>query len=289
VAELYLNGRFLPAEQACIPVLDRGFLFGDSVYEVIPVYGGRPFRPVQHLARLDASLAAIGMANPLPHREWNSILQRLSNQLPGQNQQLYLQITRGVGSHRSHVPPPGLQPTVLAMAMPLPLPDTAQLEAGINAITTPDQRWARCDIKATTLLANILAQRQAAAAGASEAILVRDGLALEGTASNIFVVQNGCLVTPPKGPHLLPGITRDLVLELAATAGIPCNERNIPAGELADAEELWITSSTREIMAVTRLDGRIIGDGHPGPLWRRLLALFRDYKAAFARGEPGND
>jgi D-alanine transaminase len=198
-------------------------------------------------------------------------------------------VTRGVGTSRRHVPEPGITPTVLAMTMPLPRPEPAVLEAGIAAITTPDLRWARCDIKATTLLANILAQREAAAADAREAILVRHGEALEGSASNIFLVQNGCLITPPKGPQLLPGITRDLVLELAATAGIPSSERPIPVAELVGADELWITSSTREIMPVTRLDGHPIGTGRAGPMWRQLLALFHGYKEAFVRGEHDDD
>jgi len=273
--QVYLNGEFLPGAQACVPVMDRGLLFGDSVYEVIPCYAGRPFRLEQHLERLDHSLAAIRLPNPLSREAWRRLLERLAAQLPGQDQQLYLQVTRGAYPTRDHRLPEHPRPTVLAMTSPLNPHRADYGERGISAITVPDIRWQRCDIKATSLLGNVLMRQQAVDAGADEAILIRDGEALEGTATSLFLVRDGGLVTPPKGPHLLPGVTRDLVLELAQAHGIPWAEAAIPVAQLGSADEIWLTSSTREVAPVTRLDGRPVGDGRPGPLWRRMHALFR--------------
>jgi len=277
--KVYLNGRFLPQDQACVPVTDRGFLFGDSVYEVIPAYGGAPLRLEQHLARLDRSLAAIHMTNPLSHPQWGEVLAGLLAQLPGEDQQLYIQITRGAPPERKHAIPEGLAPTVLATTRALPGRDPALVQQGITAITLDDIRWQRCDIKATTLLANVLAHRHAREEGADEAILVRDGQALEGTASNLFMVSHGLLITPPTGNCILPGITRDLVLELAEEEGIPYAEAAIATADLEQAEEIWLTSSTREIRPVTRLNGKPVGDGVPGPQWRRMDQLLDAYKA----------
>lgn len=277
--QLYLNGEFVPEDQACVPVLDRGFLFGDSIYEVIPAYGGRPFRWEHHLQRMAHSLRAIGLSNPLSDEQWEAILKQLTAQLPGQDQQLYLQITRGVMSKRDHQPGAQTTPTVLAMTGALKPRDPAIAEKGVSAITLPDLRWQRCDIKATTLLANVLARQEATARGADEAILIRDEQAREGSASNLFIVRHGLLITPPKDGRILPGITRDLVLELAAEAGIPYAEAAISNEELGQAEEVLLTSSTREIMPVTRLDDQTVGDGRPGPIWQRLDTQFDAYKA----------
>jgi len=279
VLNVYLNGRFIPQDQACVPITDRGLQFGDSVYEVVPAYGGVPFRLEQHLARLDRSLAAIHMHNPLSHDEWSAILHELTAQLPGQDQQVYIQITRGAPPVRDHAIPAGLKPTVLASTRQLPGRDPAVAQQGISAITLEDIRWRRCDIKATALLANVLAHHQAREQGADEAILVRDGQALEGTASNLFMVSHGLLITPPTGDCILPGITRDLVLELAAEEGIPYAEAAINVDDLAEAEEIWLTSSTREIRPVTQLNGKPVADGHPGALWRRMDLLLDAYKA----------
>jgi D-alanine transaminase len=276
--KVYLNGRFIPRDQACVPVSDRGFLFGDSVYEVIPAYGGVPLRLEQHLTRLDRSLAAIHMVNPLSHAEWQEVLAELTAQLPGEDQQLYIQITRGAPEDREHVIPKGLKPTVLATTRELKTPDPEQAAKGISAITLDDIRWHRCDIKSTNLLANVLAYTQAKAEGVDEAILVRDGQVLEGAASNLFMVSHGLLITPPTGDCILPGITRDLVLELAGENGIPYAEAAIGADELAQADEIWLTSSTREVRAVTRLNGKPVGDGRPGPLWQRMTQLFEANK-----------
>ena len=277
--KVYLNGRFVPRDQACVPITDRGFLFGDSVYEVIPAYGGAPLRLEQHLERLDRSLAAIHMNNPLSHEAWGKVLGELLAQLPGQDQQVYIQITRGAPPEREHAIPEGIAPTVLATTRALPARNPEVAQQGIHAITLDDIRWHRCDIKATTLLANVLAYNQAREEGADEAILVRDGLALEGTASNLFVVSHGLLITPPTDNCILPGITRDLVLELAAEEGVPYAEASIAVGDLEEAEEIWLTSSTREIRPVTSLNGKPVGNGQPGPLWRRMDLALDAYKA----------
>lgn len=273
-ARIYLNGEFVDQSRACVSVFDRGLLFGDGVYEVVPAYGGRLFRPQQHLARLDRSLAAIRMANPMEHAAWIEVLQHLTEQLGHADQALYLQVTRGAYPVRSHAIPRQVEPTVFAFTYALPDPDPQIASAGVTAITLDDIRWRRCDIKAVTLLANVLAHSQARDEQADEAILVRDGRAIEGTASNLFIVNQGLLITPPNSDYLLPGVTRDLVLELAREHGLPYAEAEIGVAELAGADEVWLTSSTREIMPVTRLNGQPVGDGVPGPAWQQMTALF---------------
>ena len=271
---VYLNGEFVDAAQACLPITDRGLLFGDAVYEVVPAYGGHLFRPRQHLERLDRSLAEIRMANPLSHDAWLEVLQHLTEQLGHVDQHLYLQVTRGAYPVRSHAIPEPARPNLFAFTYTAPEPDPQMARDGIAAITLDDIRWQRCDIKATTLLANVLAHSRARDEQAEEAILVRDGQAMEGTASNLFIVSNGLLITPPKSDRLLPGVTRDLVLELAREHGLPYAEAAIGLPELEIADEVWLTSSTREIMPVTRLNGRPVGDGAPGPAWHRINTLF---------------
>lgn len=280
----YLNGEYLPRDRACLPITDRGLLFGDSVYEVVPAYGGIPFRVTHHLERLDRSLAAIGMHNPLGHADWQGIFERLSRQLPGQDQSIYLQVTRGAYPIRNHVIPDQVVPNVLAFTTVNPPHDPETARRGIKVITLEDIRWHRCDIKATTLLANVMARAQAGAEGADEAILIRDGAAMEGTASNLFIVSNGLLITPPESPELLPGITRDLVLELARESGMPFAQAAIGAAELEGAEEIWLTSSTREIAAVVELNGLPVSDGTPGELWHRMDALFQACKERLRLG-----
>jgi D-alanine transaminase len=282
---VYLNGEFLPVERAQVSVMDRGFIFGDGVYEVIPVYGGRLFRLDQHLQRLARSLAEIRLANPLSGDAWRQCLQEVVRRNGAGDQSVYVQITRGVAP-RDHAFPMEVKPTVYAASSPLK-PLTADLaEHGVAAVSLPDIRWQRCDIKAITLLPNILLRQQAIDQGAVEAILVRDGQVNEGAASNVFIVKAGILITPPKGPFLLPGITRDLVLELAAVHGIAHREATLTPQDLALAEEVWLTSSTREILPVTRLDQRPVGNGKPGQLWRRMISLYQDYKQSVReRGE----
>ena len=280
----YLNGEYLPRDRACLPITDRGLLFGDSVYEVVPAYGGIPFRVTHHLERLDRSLAAIGMHNPLGHADWQGIFEHLSRQLPGQDQSIYLQVTRGAYPIRNHVIPDHVVPNVLAFTTVNPPNDPETACRGIKVITLEDIRWHRCDIKATTLLANVMARAQAGAEGADEAILIRDGAAMEGTASNLFIVSNGLLITPPESPELLPGITRDLVLELARESGMPFAQAAIGTAELEGAEEIWLTSSTREIAAVVELNGLPVSDGTPGELWHRMDALFQACKERLRLG-----
>ncbi len=276
--QVYLNGEFLPLEQARVSVMDRGFLFGDGVYEVIPAYGGKPFRLEEHLARLDNSLAEIRMGPPLDHAGWTVILGRLTAQFPGRDQSLYLQVTRGPADERNHVIPATVTPTLFAMTSLL-TPPPADIEArGIAAITLDDIRWRLCHIKAITLLANVLLKEDARERGATEAILVRDGFATEGAASNLFLVEGESIATPPKSRHLLPGITRDLVLELARDGGLTCREEAIAADRLAGADEIWMTSSTREIMPVVLLDGKRVGNGVPGRMFRAIDSLYARYK-----------
>jgi D-alanine transaminase len=285
----YVNGRFVPQGEACVPIMDRGLLFGDSVYEVVPVYGGHPFRVEHHLRRLDRSLAAIRMDNPLSHDEWHSVFRRLTEQLPGLDQSLYLQVTRGAYPVRKHVIPAEVHPNVIAFTSTNPTHDADEVARGIAVITLDDIRWHQCNIKATTLLANVLARAQAGEEGADEAILVRDGAAMEGTASNLFIVSNGLLITPPDSNELLPGVTRDLVLELAEEDGIPFAQASISVADLEQADEIWLTSSTREVGAVVRLNGRPVGDGRPGPLFHRMYGLYQACKARLRTGANCHD
>lgn len=274
---VYLNGEFLPLAQAQVSVTDRGFVFGDGVYEVIPVYGGRLFRLEQHLQRLARSLREIRLPDPLSGDEWQKCLQEVVRRNGGGDQSIYMQITRGAAP-RDHAFPKQVRPTVYVVSSPLQPMAAEIMERGVAAVALPDIRWQRCDIKAITLLPNILLRQQALDQGADEAILVRDGQVNEGAASNLFIVKDGELITPPKGPFLLPGITRDLILELAATHGIPHREAAITPPDLQAADEVWLTSSTREILPVTRLDQRPVGDGKPGALWRKMMSLYQDYK-----------
>lgn len=274
---VYLNNEFLPASQACIPVLDRGFIFGDGVYEVIPAYGGALFRLDEHLQRLQNSLDAVRIPNPLSNAGWKTMLDELITQNTGGDQSLYLQVTRG-SAKRDHAMPDEPIPTVFAMSNELHPVSQEIREHGVAAIVLDDIRWQRCHIKAISLLPNILLRQEALDQDAAEAILIREGCATEGAASNLFAVINGVLTTPPTGPFLLPGITRDLILELAAANNIPHQEKNISLVELQTAEEIWLTSSTKEILPVTQLDGTSVANGRPGPLYQQMLALYQDYK-----------
>ncbi|MEJ2381766.1 MAG: D-amino acid aminotransferase [Gammaproteobacteria bacterium] len=283
MSSVYLNGDFVPLDQACVPVLDRGFLLGDGVYEVIPVYGGRPFRLAQHLARLQHSLDGVRIPNPLDENRWAQALDELIRHHGGGDQSVYLQVTRGVAVKRDHAFPHPITPTVFMMSTPLAPPEEHLLSAGVAAVTRADTRWQHCDIKAITLLPNVLLRQEAVDAGAAEAILIRDGEATEGAASNLFIVADGTLITPPKSAHLLPGITRDLILELAQAHDIPWREQAIPEQALRSAREVWVSSSTREILPVTTLDGKPVGDGTPGPVWARMHAIYQDYKQTLSR------
>lgn len=282
---VYLNGVFVPIEEAYVSVLDRGFLFGDGVYEVIPVYGSHLLRLTKHLQRLQNSLDGIRLQNPLSMAEWRDMLQHLVSRNEGVDQSVYLQVTRGVAPKRDHRFPDEVIPTVFAMSNPLsPVPRDA-LHAGTTAITLDDIRWRVCNVKATALLANTLLRQQASDRDAGEAILLRDGLVTEGSASNVFIVTGGMLVTPRTSPLLLPGITRDLVLELARIHNIANTERDISEQELRQADEIWITNSTREIVPVLELDGQPVGNGQPGPLWQKMIDIYQDYKQQLRDGK----
>lgn len=281
---VYVNGEFCPEDQACVPVLDRGFIFGDGVYEVIPAYNGKLFRLQQHLERLQTNLDAIRIQNPMTFGQWEDMLYELidRNRKNSDNNHysVYLQVTRGVAK-RDHALPDNIKPTVVAMANPLLSPSGDDLKTGVKAITADDFRWRNCQIKATSLLANVLLRQMAVDKGATESILIRDDYAYEGAASNIFIVENGCIITPPKSQYLLPGITRDLVLELAAKNNIPHEESTISRTRLQDADEIWMTSSTKEILPITQLDNRPVGKGVPGPIWKKMLDLFQAFKQSY--------
>ena len=281
----YLNGTFLPLEDASVPVMDRGFLFGDGVYEVIPVYAGRLFRLAHHLQRLRNSLQAVHIDNPLADSDWENVLTELVSRNATPDQAVYLQVTRGVAAKRDHAFPTDTQPTLFAMSTPMAASADIDSIAGAIAITLPDVRWKLCNIKAITLLPNVMLRQQAVDAGAVEAILIKDGYAIEGAASNVFIVKNGLLITPPNGPALLPGITRDLIIELAANHAMPFREADITEAELFAADEIWLSSSTREISPVTLLDDTAISAGKPGPLWKRMITLYQQYKAALRSGK----
>ncbi len=273
----YLNGTCLPLEQARVSPLDRAFLFGDAVYEVIPVYGGRPFRLREHLHRLDRSLAGIRMPPPLSHGEWAAVCADLLARNGAGDAYLYLQVTRGAEHGRSHSWPDGLRPTLFAYASELEPLAGKLVEEGVSAVTAEDTRWARRDIKSTALLANVLLKRLAVDAGAFETILLEDGALTEGSSTTVHVVKDGILRTPPNGRHILPGTTRDVVTELAARMGLPSASEAVPEALLREADEIWLAFSTRGVLPVTRLDGRPVGGGRPGPWYARMHAAFLAY------------
>ena len=281
---VFLNGKFLPIEQATVPVLDRGFIFGDGVYELIPVYSRVPFRMDEHLARLEKSLGAVRIKNPYTREKWREILLALIAKQPWDDQGVYLQVTRGVAK-RDHAFPAGVEPTVFAMCNPLVNPPKELVEKGAAAVSAVDYRWHRCDIKSISLIGNCLLRQVSADAGAAETILFRDGRLTEASASNVFVAKNGKLLSPPKSSLILPGITYDVVVEIAAAVRIPLEFRDVTEAEVRAADELWLTSSSKEILAVTVLDGKPVGDGRPGPLFRKAYAGYQEFKAKVMRKE----
>lgn len=281
---IYLNGEFLPIEEARIPVLDRGFIFGDGVYELIPVYSRRPFRIDEHLARLQHSLDGIRLPNPHAPEEWRELITTLIAQQPFDDQSVYLHITRGV-ARRDHAFPPGVTPTVMVMANPLVTPTPEQIENGVAAVTAVDNRWLRCDIKAISLLPNVLLRQLAVDGGAAETILLRGGFMTEGAASNIFVVKDEIIFAPPKNNLMLPGITYDVVVELAQQNNVEVRVGAVPERLLRNADEIWQTSSTREVLAITTLDGNPVGNGRPGLLGQRMLEWYQAFKAGVMRAD----
>ncbi|MBI3479490.1 MAG: D-amino acid aminotransferase [Nitrosomonadales bacterium] len=281
---IYLNGQFMPIEDAKISVLDRGFIFGDGVYEVIPVYTRKAFRLAEHLRRLRHSLDGIRLVNPHGDSEWAGIINELIARNPGEDQYLYLHITRGVAKRDHAFPNPPVAPTIFMMSSPLSAPPAELLQSGVCAVTAQDNRWLRCDIKAIALLPNVLLRQMAVDAGCAETILIRaeskseGAFMTEGAASNIFVVKDDKLLAPPKDNLMLPGITYDVILEIAAAHGIQYEVRRIAAAEIFAADELLLTSSTKEVLAITQLDGKPVGTGKPGAMFARLHQLYQDFK-----------
>lgn len=271
----YLDGVFKPLGEAQVSVLDRGFIFGDGVYEVVPVFDRVAFCPQRHHRRLTRSLAAVGIPACVSAQEFDTILSRLIEDNEGGNFALYLQITRGVGT-RQHAPPADMVPTVFAMVSSTEAADDES--SAISAVTREDFRWGRCDIKSTSLVANVLLRGEAQRDGAEEAILIRDGAVTEGAASNVFVVAGGVVKTPPHSEHILPGVTRDLLVELLARSDIVIMETGISRHDLHAADEIWLTSSSREMSAVGRLDAEPIGNGKPGPVFAAARRLYQAYK-----------
>jgi len=281
MSQVYLNGAFMAPDEARISPLDRGFLFADGIYEVIPAYNSVLFRFDEHLQRLERSLREVDIGNPHDRPQWQALCEELVARNGGGNLSVYLQITRGAATKRDHAfPDPPVAPTVFMMTSPIAVPaaDSPDTASGGKAITRDDTRWARCDIKSISLLPNSLLRQQAVVAGAMETILLRDGFVTEGSASNVFIVRDGVVVTPPKNHAILGGITRDLVVELCGQHGLPFAEREITEAELRQAEEIWISSSTKEVVPITQLNDAIVGDGKPGAMWKTLARHYVDFK-----------
>lgn len=274
---VYLNGRFLPIEEAKISPLDRGFIFGDGVYEVIPYYDGRGLRAREHLERLQRSMDALYLQNPHSIADWEARIGELIARNGGGNVGVYIQVTRGVAK-RDFPPPQGLAPTVFMMANPLATPKPEVYEKGLRAVSIDDNRWLRCHVKSTALLGAVLLKHEASLDGGDEAVMFRDGYLTESTASNIAAVKDGVILCPPLDNLVLGGITYTLMMELAQRDGMPLDVRRVSRREVRDADELWIMSSTKEVAPIVQLDGKPIGDGVPGPAFKKMRRLFDEYK-----------
>lgn len=273
----HLNGTLLPLRDARVSPLDRSFLFGDGVYEVAAARAGQPRRLAANLARLRRSLSELRIRNPHSDEQWARLVEELIAANGGGNVYVYLQVSRGVEYGRNHAPLPDVEPTVFGFCTPLPTITTEALEQGLSCITAQDTRWARCDIKSVALLANVLLRQQSVEAGADEVILLRDGYLTEASASSIYVVIGDEVRVPPNGVRLLPGTTRGLVEELADQHRIPRRAVPVREQELRSADEVWLSSATKGVLAVTRIDGQAVGDGKPGPLWQRMYQLMEAY------------
>jgi len=276
---IYLNGMFLPKTEATVSVLDRGFLFSDGVYEVIPVYDGKPMGLIEHLERLEISAKAIHMTPPLSITEWKKVLKELmlKNNLEG-DFSFYLQITRGSAPERTHHFPEKVSPTIMALCKPLDKKSQEEINRGLKAITCEDKRRSNCYVKATNLLPNILCYQQAKEAGAVEAILIRNDHAIEATSSNLFIVKNSTLITTPLSNQILAGITRQFVIQLIEENGFAVEERLIKKEELFEADEVWLTASNKEIYPITQIDNQFINHGKVGPIWKKVIALYQERK-----------
>jgi D-alanine transaminase len=275
---IYLNGKFMPIEEATIPVLDRGFIFGDGVYEVVPVYSGHPFRLGEHLRRFQNSMDTIALTNPHTDAEWSRLSREIIEKNGGGDLQVYYHVTRGVAPKRDHAFPKGIKPTVFMMANPLVTPTPEVIKSGATTVSSTDNRWLRCDIKSISLLANCLKKQYAVDHDALEVVMFRDGFLTEASASNVLAIKNGVILAPPKDNLILPGITYDVILELAAKHKLPLEVRKIAEAEVRGADELWLTSSTKEVLAIATLDGKNIGSGKPGPLFHKMYGWYQDFK-----------
>ena len=276
---VYLNGEMTPLSQAKIPVLDRGFIFGDGVYEVIPIYGRRMFRSEQHMARLFRSLDKIGIPNPHDLAGWMALIQQVVDASPDDDQMVYLQVTRGV-ARRAHAFPAEVTPTVFIMTNPLVLPSAEVRGKGVSCVTMDDKRWLHCEIKSVSLLGNVLAAQYAAENQVTEAIQFRDGMLTEGSSSNVWIVKDGVLAGPPKDNLILEGIRYGLIQELCEKLGVPMQVRRISREEVFAADEVMISSATKEVLPVTRIDGQAVGNGAPGPIYAQLYEAYQAAKAA---------
>jgi D-alanine transaminase len=281
----HLNGEYLRLHEARISPLDRGFLYADGAYEVMPVYSGRPFRFEAHYQRMQRSLAGIRMADPLSREDWRTLLKTLIERNGGGDQYVYWQVTRGAERGRNHAPLPEIPRTVFAFCAPLPEMAPEVIASGVACVTATDTRWARCDIKSIALLANVLLRQESIDAGAAETILLREGELMEASASAVHVVIGGELLSPPNSRKILPGTTRGVVEEMAERVGMRYRSAPVSEAQLRGADEIWISAATREVQPVTRLDGRQVGAGQPGPGWRRIYEELQRYKAALA-GTP---
>lgn len=274
----YLNGEFIPLSDAKVSVMDRGFLYADGVYETIPAYNGQLFLIDSHIRRLQNSLAAVDISVESKAQDWKGILQELIDRNGGGDLSVYLQVTRGPDAIRQHQNPEHAQPTTFACVFPLTPPSVEYLAKGVKAITVPDIRWHRCNIKSISLLANVMALNQAKQQQAEEAIFINDNYAVEGSHSNLFVVIDGQLISPPAGAHILGGTTRDLIIDLAKQQQMECQERMITRAELFAADEIWLSSCTKEIRPVVLLDDTPINRGQAGPLWNKMIEFYKDFK-----------
>jgi D-alanine transaminase len=279
---VFLNGKFLPIEDARIPVLDRGFIFGDGVYELVPVYSRVAFRLEEHLARLERSLGETRIRNPYSRAQWRDTIYRLVDAQPFEDQGIYFQVTRGVAK-RDHALPKDAEPTVFMMSNPLVTPPREVVQKGGIAVTAQDNRWMRCDIKSISLIGNCLLRELSAEAGAAETILFRDGKLTEASASNVFLVKRGVILSPPKSHLILPGITYDVVTELARANALPLELRDVTEAEARAADEIWVTSSSKEVLPIVALDGASVGDGRPGPVFARMYQLYQEFKQKVMR------
>lgn len=270
---VYLNGRHTRLADAKVSVLDRGFIFGDGIYEVVPFYRGRPFRMEEHLARLERSLASIGIHPGYTLDDWRALVLDMASRSPHSYFTVYLQITRGPAK-RDHAFPQTPRPTVFCMTSPFTPPSTQQREQGLTAVSAPDIRWLRCEIKSISLLGNVLAKQQAVDAGVDEVVQFRDGFLTEGASCNVWIARNGTLLAPPLDNLILEGIRYRFMEELAATAGIPFEARRITEDEVAQADEIMLTSATKEVLPVVQLNAKPVGTGSPGPVYAALRAAY---------------